>query len=84
MGLGDVKLAIVSGLAFGWPDIGLAIILSFLLGGAVAAVLLAAGMRCLRDKIPFGPIFVVAAAAIVFWGEKIIAGYFQLFSLPLG
>jgi len=82
LGLGDVKLALVSGLVFGWPDIFLAVILSFLLGGLIAFILLIFRKKRFGDKIPFGPVFVIALIITVFFGEKIIATYFKIFSLP--
>jgi len=81
MGLGDVKLALVSGLVIGWPDIFLAVILSFILGGLVAFILLIFKKKRFGDKIPFGPILVVTLSMTVFFGAKIIAFYFSLFSL---
>ncbi|MEK7512961.1 MAG: prepilin peptidase [Patescibacteria group bacterium] len=79
MGFGDVKLAAASGLVLGWPDIGLAIALSFIVGGLWGSVLIVLGTRTLRDLVPFGPFFVVGVLGTVFLGAKIIGWYFGLF-----
>ncbi len=81
MGMGDVKLAIASGLVLGWPDIALATILSFLLGGLVGGILLAFGKKHIKDKLPFAPFFVSAVLLTVFLGHGIIGVYFGLFKI---
>lgn len=81
MGIGDVKLAIVSGLILGWPDIGLTIMLSFIFGGIAGGILLAFGKKEMKDKLPFAPFFVLAAFAVVFFGHGIIGWYFSLFGI---
>lgn len=81
MGMGDVKLALSSGVVLGWPDIALATILSFLLGGLVGGMLLILGKKHIKDKLPFAPFFVVAVFLTVFLGHSIVGGYFGLFSI---
>lgn len=81
MGMGDVKLAIVSGLILGWPDIALTIMLSFIFGGLAGGVLLAFGKKEMKDKLPFAPFFMLAAFATVFFGHGIIGWYFSLFGI---
>ena len=81
MGMGDVKLAIASGLILGWPDIALAIMLSFLFGGIMGGALLIFGKKEMKDKLPFAPFFVLAAFTTVFFGHGIIGWYFSLFGI---
>jgi leader peptidase (prepilin peptidase)/N-methyltransferase len=82
MGLGDVKLALASGLVLGWPDVGLAITLSFLAGGLWGAALLIAKRRRFGDHVPFGPFFVLGSVLTVCAGFGIVQWYFSFFSLP--
>ncbi len=63
LGAGDVKLAGVIGLGLGFPAGLSALFLGVLLGGVGALVLLAAGVRRLKDPIPYGP-FLCAGAAV--------------------
>jgi prepilin signal peptidase PulO-like enzyme (type II secretory pathway) len=81
MGVGDVKLAFASGLILGWPDVGLATALAFILGGIVGGFLLLLKKKTLRDRLPFAPIFVIGVVLTFFFGFQIIKGYFALFNL---
>ena len=81
MGMGDVKLAIGSGLVLGWPDIGLGVILGFIIGGTWAAALLFLEEKTLRDRIPFAPLLISGMVITVFLGFEIIQGYFSLFNI---
>lgn len=64
MGLGDVKLAFLMGLALGWPSILIALFLSFMSGAIVGIGLIAVGKKGLKSQIPFGP-FLSASAIFV-------------------
>ncbi|MGN6609592.1 MAG: prepilin peptidase [Jatrophihabitans sp.] len=67
-GLGDVKLAVVLGLAlgwFGWRAVLVGSLLAFLLNGVVTLALLAARRVTLKTELPFGPFMLAAAAAVV-------------------
>lgn len=81
MGMGDVKLAFASGLAFGWPDIGLLLIVTFVLGGIWGALLVLFKKKAMYDKIPFAPTYVLGAFLTFFLSYQIIWGYFRLFNL---
>ncbi|MFH1192862.1 MAG: prepilin peptidase [Candidatus Jorgensenbacteria bacterium] len=79
MGMGDVKLALASGLLLGWPDILLAAMIAFILGGAWGLVLVCAKKKSFGDRVPFAPFFALGAAATVFWGYPLVGFYFSLF-----
>lgn len=81
MGMGDVKLALASGLVLGWPDVALAIVLSFIFGGLIGGLLLAFGKKQMKDKIPFAPFFVLGIFVAVLFGHGMISGYFGLFGI---
>lgn len=81
MGMGDVKLAFSSGILLGWPDVGLAIIVSFIFGGIVSAALFLSGKRTMKDRVPFAPFFVMGSAITFFFGHALIEGYFSIFGL---
>jgi leader peptidase (prepilin peptidase)/N-methyltransferase len=61
LGMGDVKLAGFIGLALGVQGTVAALVLGVLLAGVVAAVLLVARVRSLRDTIAYGPFLAVGA-----------------------
>lgn len=61
LGMGDVKLAGFIGFALGVQGTVAALVLGVLLAGVVAAVLLTARVRSLRDTIAYGPFLAVGA-----------------------
>ncbi|KKU14383.1 hypothetical protein A3D55_01815 [Candidatus Jorgensenbacteria bacterium RIFCSPHIGHO2_02_FULL_45_20] len=81
MGMGDVKLAFALGLLFGWPDVGLSIIISFILGGVFSLALFIAGAKTMKDRVPFAPFLVTGIAATFFFGHALIGWYFSLFGM---
>lgn len=66
MGWGDVKLAAGLGLAFGFPAIVVNLGLSFILGAAVALLMVAVRLRTMQDMLPFGPFIALAALPFLF------------------
>ncbi len=81
MGWGDLKLAGALGLIFGWPDIIMTLMLSFLIGGIFSSVLLIKGKKKMKDAVPFGPFLVIGSALTFFLGFQIIDWYFKLFGI---
>jgi len=81
MGMGDVKLIGALGLLFGWPDIAVIILLSFILGAVIAAGLLVFRKKTMTDKIPFGPFIVLAAAIVMFFGTGLMSAYFGIIGM---
>lgn len=82
-GMGDVKLAIGMGALFGWQQLLVAAMLSFLIGGAAAVFF--AGYLLLRRRlkaripIPFGPYLAVGSVASVFIAERLMQWYLAFF-----
>ncbi len=79
MGFGDVKLASATAFLFGWPDMTLIIILSFIIGGLTGIYALVRYGKTMKDKLPFAPFFVCAIFLVFFFAPQIIGGYFALF-----
>lgn len=64
MGMGDVKLALVIGLAAGWFGLSpwlVALLAAFVIGGLASLVALALKRVTLRGSIPFGPSMLAGA-----------------------
>lgn len=84
MGLGDVALAPVLGLALGWlgwgaSAVGLAG--GFLIGAVVGVGLLASGRAGARARVPHGPFLLSGAALGMFAGQPLWEGYLGLVGL---
>lgn len=81
MGWGDFKLAGALGLVFGWPDIALVLMLSFVIGSIISIGLMVRGRKHMRDAVPFGPFLVAGAATVFFFGYQLTSLYFGLFGV---
>ncbi len=81
IGIGDVKLGFALGILLGWPDIIFAIMFSFIVGGLVTGGLILFGKNHLKERVPFAPFFILGTLLVVFFGFKILQGYFSIFNL---
>jgi Type II secretory pathway, prepilin signal peptidase PulO and related peptidases len=79
MGWGDVKLAALIGLVFGFPLVFVALLIGVVLGGVVAALLLLLRIKKRKEAIPFGPFLALAAIVTLLWGSNILSWYRGLF-----
>lgn len=61
MGFGDVKLMGALGLFFGWLNIILISVMSFLLAAIISIIILISRKKKLSEYIPFGPFIVIAS-----------------------
>lgn len=78
MGGGDMKLIGVLGFILGLEKIVLTILISFILGAFISIILLLLKIKDRKDPIAFGPFICLAFMVTVFWGNKILAFYFNL------
>jgi leader peptidase (prepilin peptidase)/N-methyltransferase len=72
MGLGDVKLAAVTGLFLGWPLGPVGLLIGICTGGLLGIVLLVTGIKGRKDPVPFGPFIALGAIVALFWGWQIL------------
>ncbi len=75
MGMGDVKLGALVGLMSGYPLVAVALLLSVITGGMVAAILLAFKIKKRGDPIPFAPFLATSAMVTLLWGQAIWQWY---------
>lgn len=66
MGFGDVKLMGALGLFFGWLNMILISVMSFLFAAIVSIIILIARRKKFSEYIPFGPFIVVASIIPIF------------------
>jgi leader peptidase (prepilin peptidase)/N-methyltransferase len=79
MGVGDVKLGAMLGAFLGWQLALLSILLSVLVGGPLAAGLMATGRKGRKDPVPFGPFLALGGVISLFWGDALLTWYFGQF-----
>lgn len=81
MGWGDFKLIGALGLIFGWPDVLIIILLSFIIGGISVLPLLLKKRKTMKDMVPFGPFLIIASTVVFLFGYKLMNFYFGLFNI---
>lgn len=78
MGMGDVKLSAVLGLAlgyFGWEWVLLGLFLGFLLGAVGGIALILARRAGMKSEIPFGPYMALGALAAILYGDPLVRAW---------
>ena len=84
MGFGDVKLMGAMGLFFGFRNMIVIAILSFLIGAILSIILLVSKIKKSNEYIPFGPFIVIATFIVIFIPyEMITTMLFNFFTLGL-
>jgi prepilin signal peptidase PulO-like enzyme (type II secretory pathway) len=81
MGVGDLKLGIVLGAVFGWPDILFVLALSFIVGSVFGLGVVIARRKTLKSFLPLGPFLALGSALVFFAGYNLLHFYFQLVSI---
>ena len=64
IGFGDIKFGVLIGIIFGWQLTILTIVISYIIGGGVALLLLVSKTKKIGDKLPLA-VFISSAAIIV-------------------
>lgn len=80
MGGGDMKLGAMLGAFLGWKLTAVALFVAVLAGGLVAVGVLLSGRKGRKDPIPFGPFLAAGGAAALFWGERWLTWYLDVFA----
>lgn len=71
MGRGDIWLAASIGAFLGWPNIGVVLYLTYVVGGIIAIVLFATGLYRRGQRIPFAPFLALGTVGALLWGTQI-------------
>lgn len=77
MGWGDAKLAGFIGLITGWPGVGFALFLAFVVGGLVAGVLLATRRKRRGQTVALGPFLAAGGAVLLLVGTDAALNVFH-------
>lgn len=81
MGLGDVKMAGLVGLAVGISELPVALLTSVISGALVAGLLLLLGIKRRNETIPFAPFLSLGALTALLWGKEITQWYLGLMGI---
>lgn len=82
MGFGDVKLMGALGLFFGWMNMILIAVMSFLFAAVVSIVILISRKKKSSEYIPFGPFIVIASLIPIYLStSEILVIVLEVFSL---
>jgi leader peptidase (prepilin peptidase)/N-methyltransferase len=79
MGMGDVKLAGLIGLAAGFPLGLVALFIGIFVGGLAAVALLVLRMKGRKDVVPYGTFLAVGPVVTLLWGTSILHWYLGVF-----
>lgn len=72
MGEGDIEIAALCGVYLGWKMEIYFILLSFIIGGTIAAVLIFTKKKKKTDYIPLGPSLALGAYMVILLGENVV------------
>jgi leader peptidase (prepilin peptidase) / N-methyltransferase len=78
IGSGDILLGIAIGFLLGWQHTLLALFLTYIFGGAIAAFLLFTGHAKRGTTIAFGPFLSAGTLITILYGEELITRYLNL------
>lgn len=81
IGEGDIRVGAMMGAMLGWPLIGIALLISYIIGGAFGVVLIVLRKARMKTQIPFGTFLTVGTAITLFWGSNILGWYLSRIGL---
>ncbi len=81
MGSGDAKLAAMMGAWLGWQHLLLACFGACFLGSVFGVGARVLGRMHRRQAMPFGPFLAAGALLVIFWGDRVLTTYLQIFAL---
>jgi leader peptidase (prepilin peptidase) / N-methyltransferase len=75
LGSGDLRLGLLLGAVFSWPQVLLALFLTYLIGGAISVALLLSGKVSRKTPLPLGVFISLSALITLFFGEALVNWY---------
>lgn len=78
MGFGDVKLALLVGLLLGFPNTIVGLFLGFLLGAIIGSIMVFLKQKGFSSEVPFAPFIIAGAIISFFFGNSIVNWYLSL------
>lgn len=81
IGGGDVKFGLLMGVILGWPESGVALLLSYWIGAIVGVFLIMIGKKKLGSQLPFGTFLAVSVLFTMYCSQLLIDWYLQFLYL---
>ena len=78
IGGGDIRLGVLMGLFFSWPNIVLAIFLAYIIGSVISVGLVLFSKKKWNSEVPLGVFLTTSSVIIMFWGDGILNWYINL------
>jgi leader peptidase (prepilin peptidase)/N-methyltransferase len=78
MGFGDVKLALLVGLLLGFPNTVVGLFLGFLFGAIIGSIMVFLKKKGFGSEVPFAPFLVAGVIISFFFGNNIVNWYLSL------
>jgi leader peptidase (prepilin peptidase)/N-methyltransferase len=78
MGFGDVKLALLVGLLLGFPNVIVGVFLGFLFGAIIGSIAVFLKKKGMSSEVPFAPFLVMGLVISFFFGSNIVNWYLSL------
>ena len=78
VGGGDIRIGALMGVALGWPNVIIGLMLAYFTGAIVGVFLIAFKKKGMKSPIPFGVFLAPATLVALWWGQAICDWYLNL------
>ena len=78
IGGGDIRLGALMGFMLGWPNVLVALFLSYILGSIVGLILILSRQKTFKSQIPLGTFLTIGTFITLLFGQQILAWYLKL------
>jgi len=78
IGGGDIRLGLLIGLMLGWPNVLVALTISYILGSIIGLGLIITQRATMKSPVPLGTFLSIGAFISLLWADKIIEWYLNI------
>jgi len=78
IGGGDIRLGLLIGLMLGWPNVLVALTISYILGSIIGLGLIITKRATMKSQVPLGTFLSVGTLVALLWSEQIINWYLNI------
>ncbi len=78
IGGGDLRIGLFMAVSLGYPQIILALFLSYIIGAIISSMLLLFKIKNIKDQLPLGVFLSLGLIISLFWGQQILNWYLKL------